>query len=60
MNKVAILYINMIYTIVSVAGTLSGFALIGVGIGFGFPAVIIGGIVLVGIGAVSTMMSRMR
>jgi len=60
MNKVAILYINMIYTIVSVVGTLSGFALIGVGIGFGFPAVIIGGIVLVGIGAVSTMMSRMR
>jgi hypothetical protein len=60
MNKVAILYINMIYTIVSVVGTLSGFALIGVGIGFGFPAVIIGGIVLVGIGAVSTMMSRMH
>ena len=50
----------MIYTIVSVVGTLLGFALIGVGIGFGFPAVIIGGIVLVGIGAVSTMMSRMR
>jgi hypothetical protein len=60
MNKVVIVHIIMIYTIASIIGTLSGFALIGVGIGFGFPAVIIGGIVLVAIGAIGTMMSRMR
>ena len=50
----------MIYKIFSAIGILSGFALIGVGIGFGISAVIIGGIVFVGIGAVGTMMSSMH
>jgi len=55
----SIVYINMIYTIVSIIGSLSGFALIGVGIAFSIPAVIIGGIVLLGISAVSGMLVRM-
>ena len=55
----AILYVNMIYRIASAIGALAGFTLIGIGIGFSFPAVIIGGIFLVAIGAIGEMMARM-
>ena len=56
----AILQINMIYKIAAAIGVLAGFALIGVGIGISLPAVIIGGIALLGIGTVGGMMARMR
>jgi hypothetical protein len=50
----------MIYKIASGIGLLAGFALIGIGIGFSLPAVIIGGIMLIGMGAVGSMMARMQ
>ncbi len=56
----AILQINMIYKIAAAIGVLAGFALIGVGIGISLPAVIIGGIALLGIGTVGGMMARMH
>jgi hypothetical protein len=59
MNNVAILHIIMIYRIAFAIGILSGFTLIGVGIGFSLPAVIIGGIFLVAVGAIGDMMTRM-
>ncbi len=50
----------MIYKIISVIGILSGVTLIGVGIGFGLPAVIIGGIFLIAIGTIGYMMTKMH
>lgn len=49
----------MICKIVSAIGILSGFTLIGVGIGISLPAVIIGGIALLAIGVVGSMLIRM-
>ena len=55
----AILHINMILKIVFTVGVLSGFTLLGVGIGISLPAVIIGGIALLAIGVVGSMLIRM-
>ena len=48
------------YKITALVGVLSGFALIGVGIGLSLPAVIIGGVFLLAISAVGGLLARMR
>ena len=50
----------IVYKIAFAIGVLSGFAMIGIGIGLSLPAVIIGGIFLIAIGTIGTMMSRMH
>ena len=55
----AILQIIMIYKIVSTIGILGGLTMIGVGIGLSISAVIIGGIVFMGIGVIGCLMVKM-
>jgi hypothetical protein len=55
----AILYITMIYKIISATGIIVGLTMIGVGIGLSIAAVIIGGIVFMSIGVIGCMMAKM-
>jgi hypothetical protein len=50
----------MIRRIAALLGVLGGFAMVGIGIGYGLPAVIIGGIVLLAIGTVGGLLIRMK
>jgi hypothetical protein len=50
----------MIRRIAALLGVLGGLAMVGIGIGYGLPAVIIGGIVLLAIGTLGGLLIRMK